>query len=168
MNRWDAFFYKIATAVAEQSLCLNWQVGAVLVRNKRIIATGYNGPPDGVPPCRNRIDTDPAYRKLWEAIDVPWSGTMCPRRVLKLGHGEGRELCPAAHAETNVILNAARMGVCVEGSSMYLSCYIPCKSCLSNIINAGISEIVCTSLGTHDDLTQWILTFSRLRIRTYE
>lgn len=169
MNRWDSFFFKVAAAAAEQSLCLNRQIGAVLVRNKRIIATGYNGPPEGVPPCINRFDTDPAfakeYRRQQQSDEI--MEELCPRRILGLGHGKGREWCPATHAEVNAVVNAARMGVSSEGASLYLTCGLPCKNCLSVIINSGITEVVCTSFEAHDDLTNWILTFSKLRVRTY-
>jgi dCMP deaminase len=170
MTRWDAYFRKIAEASAEQSLCLNRKIGAVVVRNKRIIAAGYNGPPEGVPPCADRFNTDGAfakeYRRQQAADEIAEEG--CPRRILGLGHGKGREWCPATHAEVNAIVNAARMGVSTEGAQMYLTCGLPCKNCLSTVINAGISEIICTSYDAHDDLTHWILLFAKLRIRTYE
>jgi dCMP deaminase len=165
MNRWDVFFYKIANAAAEQSLCLNRKIGAVLVRNKRIIATGYNGPPEGIPPCSIRPKTDPRFAAV---VDMIWTGEECPRRAIGLTHGEGREWCPATHAEVNAVVNAARQGVSSEGASLYLTCGLPCKNCLSVIINAGIAEVVCTSYEEHDVLTKWILTFSKLKIRTYE
>jgi dCMP deaminase len=165
MSRWDSFFLRIAEAAAMQSLCLNRQIGAVLVRDKRIISTGYNGPPEGVPECSRRPDTDPLYEVALGLEE--WSGEVCPRRVLGQGHGEGREWCPATHAEVNAIINAARMGVSSAGATLYLTCGVPCKNCLSSIINAGIIEVVCTSFVHHDKLTSWILTFSKLRIRTY-
>jgi len=166
MNRWDSFFLRISLDVAEQSLCLNRQIGAVIVKDKRIISTGYNGPPEGVPPCADRAKTDPRFAKKAN-LEVMQLGE-CPRRLLGLGHGAGREWCPATHAEVNAIVNAARQGVPTMGATMYLTCGLPCKNCLSTVINAGIAEIVCTSFAAHDDLTNWILTFSKLRVRTYE
>jgi dCMP deaminase len=172
MKRWDAFFLRIAEAVAIQSLCLNRQIGAVLARGKRIISTGYNGPPEGIPPCVDRLQTHPAYNKVYkqDATNYIPVGPLpfCPRRCLNLGHGEGREWCPAVHAEVNAIANAARLGLRTKGSTLYLTCGIPCKNCLGVIINSGVDEVVCTSLDAHDDLTHWLLSFPTLRIRTYE
>ena len=165
MNRWDQHFLRIAIEVSAQSHCLNRQIGAVIVRDKRIISTGYNGPPEGVPPCEYRPDVHPAFAAALG--DTPWTGELCPRRVLGQGHGAGREWCPATHAEVNAVVNAARVGVPTKEATLYLTCGLPCKNCLSVVINAGIAEIVCTSFEAHDGLTQWILTFSRLRIRTY-
>ena len=165
--RWDKFFLRIAETVAEQSLCLNRRIGAVLVRQKRIIATGYNGPPEGITSCRTRPEGDLVFSKASGLLP----GTIleeCPRRYLGLGHGEGRQWCPATHAEVNAIVNSARVGVSCAGAVMYLTCGVPCKNCFSVILNAGIREIVCTSMKVHDELTPWLLANSTITIRTYQ
>lgn len=77
-------------------------------------------------------------------------------------------MCMASHAEVNIINNAARFGVSTEGASMYLSCGVPCKSCLGEIINAGISEVVVINFDLHDEISETILKHSSLRIRRYE
>lgn len=162
----DDFFLRMAILVAQRSKCLNRQIGGVLVRDQRIIATGYNGPPTGIPHCSTRPATHEEYAA--RLGDVEWTGTVCPRRVIGQGHGEGREWCPAIHAEANIIINAARMGVATAGATIYLSCGTPCKNCLGVLINAGIAEVVVTSFDVHDDLSNWLLKRSSLRLRTYD
>ena len=116
---WDEFFFVIARQVSEQSTCLRRQYGCVLVRDKTIISTGFNGAPRGCVHC----------------IDIG-----CAREDCK--SGEHPELCRAAHAEQNAIANAARIGVCVMGAELYLSPPdISCPLCAKIIINAGISVI---------------------------
>jgi dCMP deaminase len=134
-TNWDQYFLNICQAVAENSKCLSRKLGAVLVRHNSIVATGYNGPARGVAHC---TDT-------------------CPRRKAGYPSGEGLHLCPATHAEANCIANAARLGVCTEGCTLYLNWLTPCKDCLSLLINAGIDEIVTSSTGTYDYLTGKIL-----------
>jgi len=167
MNRWDTFFKDIVDRVAKQSLCLNKQFGAVLVVDKRIIATGYNGPPEGIPACAQRLETDPAYAALFNEKGAAWNFTTCPRYAIGMGHGEGREMCPAAHAEANAIVNAAREGISCKGATMYVNKYIPCKNCLSLIMNSGVKEIVVETWQTHNEIVPWMLLFSKLKIRNY-
>lgn len=169
-KRWDNRMLKICEQVSGWSNCLSRKVGAVLVIDKTIIATGYNGPPRGIPHCGpDRMKKDVMLNKLSRDKTFRTTGndSMCPRQRLGYQSGQGLELCPAAHAEANSIVNAARTGVCVKNSTMYMNCGIPCKECLKLIINAGISEIVCISMKTYDNLTDFLVNNTKLKIRTY-
>ncbi len=118
---WDDYFMEIAHVAAKRSTCLRRQVGAVIVRENRILATGYNGAPKGVPHC---LDTG------------------CRREELKIPSGQRHELCTAVHAEQNAIIQAAVHGVSIDGATMYTTTQ-PCVLCAKMIINAGIKRIVC-------------------------
>lgn len=116
---WDEFFFDLAKQVSTRSTCLRRQYGCVLVKDKTILSTGFNGAPRGYPHC----------------IDLG-----CAREGYE--SGEHHELCRATHAEQNTIANAARIGVCVMGSELYL--YppdIPCPLCAKILINAGVKAI---------------------------
>jgi len=117
---WDEYFMTIAHQVATRSTCVRRKVGAVLVRDKRILATGYNGPPSGLPHC----------------IDVG-----CLREKLKVPSGQRHELCRGLHAEQNAIIQAAIHGVSVKGAVLYCTHY-PCSLCAKMLINAGITRVV--------------------------
>jgi len=130
---WDLYFYNICVAVASKSRCLSRQIGAIIVYDNSVVATGYNGPPRGVSHC----------------------GPECPRKLAGFPSGEGLHLCPAAHAEANCIVNAARLGVSVVGSTIYMNCPIPCTECSKLIINAGISEVVVVDASFYS--TNWEL-----------
>jgi dCMP deaminase len=117
---WDQYFMKAAKLVAERSSCLRRNVGAVLVKDKQILATGYNGAPSGIEHCEV---------------------TGCLRQELNVPSGQRHEICRGLHAEQNVILQAARHGVSVKGSLLYIT-HTPCSICAKMIINAGITEIV--------------------------
>jgi len=159
IEEWDIYFMSMARKVKEKSSCLSRQIGAVLVRNKSIISTGYNGPARGVPHCENRNKD---------------KTKICPRRILGFKSGEGLEMCPAVHAEENCIVGAAKIGVCTEGSILYCDCGVPCKNCLSVLINAGVSEIVFNSLNTtgnfdgifYDEISSFIAKGSKIKIRS--
>ena len=131
---WDEYFMDLCRVISKHSKCKSRKLGAVLVREKAIVATGFNGPAHGVGHC----------------------GEECPRRTLGYKSGEGLEYCIAAHAETNCIASAARNGVCTEGCALYLNWFTPCKDCLSLIINAGIVEVVCTESGFYDTMSRKI------------
>lgn len=109
----------IAQLVATRSTCLRRKVGAVLVKNKRILATGYNGAPMGVRHCEE---------------------TGCLRERLEVGPGERHELCRGLHAEQNVIIQAAYYGVVTKGTTLY-STHLPCIICSKMLINAGVETI---------------------------
>ena len=117
---WHEYFMGIARLAATRSTCLRRQVGAVIVKDKKILATGYNGAPAGLKHC----------------LDIG-----CLRDKLKIPSGERHELCRATHAEQNAIVQAALFGVSINGSTMY-STTQPCVLCTKLIINAGIKKIV--------------------------
>lgn len=116
---WPEYFMKIAHIVAERSTCLRRKVGAVAVKDRRILATGYNGAPSGLAHC----------------LDIG-----CLREKLKVPSGERHELCRALHAEQNVIVQAARHGINIEGSTIYCTTQ-PCLICTKMLINVGVREI---------------------------
>lgn len=116
---WEEYFMDIACLVARRSTCLRRQVGAIVVRDKRILATGYNGAPTGLPHC----------------LDIG-----CLREELQIPSGERHELCRGLHAEQNVIIQAAYHGVCIAGGTLYCT-NLPCAICSKMLINAGIEEI---------------------------
>jgi len=117
---WDEYFLQLARQAATRSTCLRRQVGAVLVRDKRVLATGYNGAPRGVRHC----------------LEVG-----CLRDQLGIPSGERQELCRAIHAEQNAIIQAAVHGVAIEGATLYTTLQ-PCILCAKMLINVGVTEIV--------------------------
>ncbi|GAB4219529.1 MAG: cytidine/deoxycytidylate deaminase family protein [Candidatus Microgenomates bacterium] len=122
---WDEYFLKIAEVVRSRADCLRRQVGAVIVKDKRILATGYNGTSHGVKNC-----TDGGCQRC------------LLRHQGKLKSGEKEESCICLHAEQNAIIQAAYLGVSTKNSEMYITSN-PCSSCAKMIINAGIKRVVC-------------------------
>ncbi|MFW6149305.1 MAG: deoxycytidylate deaminase [Atribacterota bacterium] len=116
---WDQYFMKIAELVASRSTCLRRNVGAVIVKERRILATGYNGVPRGLVHCEERG---------------------CLREELNISSGEHQELCRGLHAEQNAIIQAAMYGISIQGSYIYCTNQ-PCITCAKMIINAGITRI---------------------------
>jgi len=117
---WDEYFLEMAKLVSRRSTCLRRQVGSVIVKDKRILATGYNGAPSGLEHC----------------LDIG-----CMREKLGIPSGQRHELCRALHAEQNAIIQAAVYGAPLKGSVLYLTNQ-PCIICAKMIINAGIKEVV--------------------------
>lgn len=117
---WEEYFMDIARLVARRSTCLRRQVGAVLVKDKNILATGYNGTPSGITHCAE---------------------TGCLREQLKVPSGERHELCRGLHAEQNAIIQAARHGVNIADATLYCT-NSPCIICTKMLINAGIRRVV--------------------------
>ena len=145
MNRrpsWDEYFMDMAVLTAKRSTCLRRQVGAVIVKDKHIIATGYNGAPRGVPHCDEKGG--------------------CLRQQLNVPSGERHELCRALHAEQNAIIQAATLGQSIEGGTIYVTNQ-PCVICAKMIINAGIRRIVVKE-GYPDELAVEILREAGLSI----
>ncbi|MBQ1352866.1 MAG: dCMP deaminase family protein [Firmicutes bacterium] len=118
---WDEYFMKMAELAATRSTCLRRQVGAVIVQDRHVIATGYNGAPKGVPHCSEKGG--------------------CLREQMGIPSGERHELCRALHAEQNAIIQAATLAQSIEGATMYITNQ-PCIICAKMIINAGIERIV--------------------------
>jgi dCMP deaminase len=120
---WDEYFLEIARLVKSRSTCLRRQVGAVFVRDKRLLATGYNGAPSGLKHCEE---------------------AGCIRDREGVPSGERHELCRGIHAEQNAMLQAAQHGVGLSGSILYCTNQ-PCVLCAKMLINAGIKRIVTLS-----------------------
>lgn len=117
---WDTYFMRITKLVATRSSCLRRSVGAVLVKDKRILATGYNGAPAGMAHCEE---------------------AGCLRDQLHIPSGERHELCRGLHAEQNAIIQAARQGTEIKDSTLYCTT-APCSLCAKMLINAGVTRIV--------------------------
>lgn len=117
---WDHYFMKIAQLVAERSTCVRRKVGAVIVRDKHILTTGYNGAPKELPHCTQ---------------------IGCLREELGIPSGERVEICRGIHAEQNALVQAARFGISLEGGTLYSSTQ-PCVTCAKLLINAGIVKIL--------------------------
>lgn len=158
---WDSYFHNICEAVASKSPCLSRQIGAILVRDKSIISTGYNGPPRGYPHCG---EVPPRTMTGISASDFQ----ICPRRLKGYASGEGLDECPAAHAEANCIANAARIGASTVGSTLYMNCIIPCKDCSALLINAGIVEVVVDSIQAYHALGVSMLRETNMKVRTFK
>lgn len=116
---WESYFMQIAHLVATRATCPRRSVGAVIVRDRRILATGYNGAPRGLPHC-----PEGGHEHEW------------PTGCLRAGH-----CIRALHAEQNALLQAAMIGTPCEGSSIYVTCQ-PCNTCAKMIINAGIERVI--------------------------
>ena len=138
---WDEYFMSIADQVATRSTCLRRQIGAVIVKDKRMLATGYNGAPTGLPHC----------------VDIG-----CLRQQLGIPSGTRHELCRAIHAEQNAIVQAAKYGISIEGGTIYTTAY-PCVMCAKMIINAGLTRIVYRD-SYPDDLSTELLKESGIEM----
>ena len=122
-TKWDHRFMEMTDTISGWASCYqkNRKMGAVIVRDKRILTTGYNGAPQGIKPCVERGE--------------------CLRRKLGIPSGTRAEVCYAVHAEQNALIQAARMGVSVYGATMYVT-YSPCIICTRLLINAGIVRVI--------------------------
>jgi len=132
---WDEYFSNIAREVSKRSTCLRRHVGAILVLEKRILSTGYNGAPRGVEHCEVRG---------------------CLRALHGVPSGERHELCRGLHGEMNALIQAASHGIRVEGSTLYSTTF-PCSLCAKMLINGGIRRIVAQS-DYADPLSKELLT----------
>ena len=174
---WDNYFLSICKTVAKNSKCLSRKIGSIIVKDKSILSTGYNGPPRGVPHCSERYSTTPVVdimlinalkNKFGENMDFNSFVDTCPRQVLEFKSGKGLEFCIAGHAERNALINASREGIKVKGASLYLDTGIPCKDCLIEIINAGIIEIICVEMVYYDEISRFLVKNSDIKMRTFE
>ena len=150
---WDVYFLKIAKEVSEKSHCLSRKIGAVLVKDKAIISTGYNGPARGVKHCNARstrfYNEINRFPKDENHSDEYILGE-CPRKAMGYKSGEGLHLCQAGHAERNALIQAGRNGVSTLDTTLYAACPLPCKSCNIEIINSGVKKIVCFTGDDYD------------------
>jgi dCMP deaminase len=121
---WEEYFMQIARVAGSRSTCLRRHVGAVLVKNRQILATGYNGAPRGAAHCADRG---------------------CLREELGIPAGERHELCRGLHAEQNAIIQAAYHGVGIEGAELYCT-HQPCVVCAKMLVNAGIAAVYFAGL----------------------
>jgi dCMP deaminase len=142
---WDQYFIDITHLVSTRSTCLRRQVGALLVKNRNILATGYNGTPSGIRHCEE---------------------TGCLRERLQVPSGERHELCRGLHAEQNAIIQAARHGVNIDGSTLYCTT-MPCIICTKMLINAGIRRIVYDE-GYADELAREMVEESGIETVRFE
>jgi dCMP deaminase len=142
---WEEYFMEIARLVARRSTCLRRQVGAVVVKEKNILATGYNGTPSGITHC--------------EVVG-------CLRQKLNVPSGERHELCRGLHAEQNAIIQAAKHGTNIADSTLYCT-NSPCIICSKMLINAGVRRIVYLE-GYPDALSLEMLAESGIEVRTFE
>ena len=120
---WDSYFMKIAEDVSTRSTCIRRQVGAVIVKDKRMLTTGYNGVPTGITHCTEQT---------------------CLRTKYNVPSGERHELCRGLHAEQNAIIQAALHGVSVKGAKIYVT-HKPCSICTKMLINSGIDTFIFRS-----------------------
>ena len=141
---YDEYFMEMAKVVSKRSTCLRRKVGAILVKDKHILSTGYNGAPKGLKHC---------------------SEIGCLREVQNVPSGERHELCRGLHAEQNAIIQAAVFGISIKNSVLYCT-NTPCVVCVKMLINAGVTEIVFS--GEYpDNLAKKMLNESEVKIRNY-
>jgi dCMP deaminase len=141
----DEYFMKMAHLVKERATCTRRKVGAVIVKNKHILSTGYNGNPKGLKHC--------------DEIG-------CLRTKLEVPSGERHELCTGVHAEQNAIIQAASFGTSIKDSVLYCT-NTPCSVCAKMIINAGITEVILDS-EYPDKLAMKVLNDSQVKVRKIE
>lgn len=167
----DTIFLEMCNLVSNNSKCLSRKVGSVLVKDGAVISTGYNGPPRNIPHCWERYIIDPTLRKKMEEIgkdpDDPENHKICPRYVMNFKSGEGLGWCVAGHGERNSLINAARLGISTDGTTMYMSCATPCSPCLIEIINAGVVEIVTNGTFFYDESAEYLIKNCDLIVRRY-
>ena len=139
---WDTYFLSIAKLVSTRSTCLRRKVGAVIVKDKRILTTGYNGAPAGLPHCQE---------------------VGCLREKLNIPSGERHELCRGLHAEQNAIIQAAIYGISIKDAILY-STHFPCSLCVKMLINAGIKKIIYEE-GYPDELAEKLIKEANIEIK---
>ena len=142
---WEEYFMDITHLVAKRSTCLRRQVGAILVKDKKILATGYNGAP----------------ARLEHCLEIG-----CLREQQSVPSGERHELCRGLHGEQNAIIQAAYHGVAIRGATLYCTNH-PCVICSKMLINAGIERIVYEE-GYADDLAARMLKESGIKVERFK
>jgi dCMP deaminase len=141
----DTYFMSMAELVATRSTCLRRHVGAVIVKEKRVLTTGYNGAPRGLRHCEE---------------------VGCVRQQNHIESGTRHELCRGVHAEQNAVIQGAYFGVSIKGASVYTTNF-PCVLCAKIMLNAGIEEIVYLD-NYVDELSKTILDEAGILVRRYE
>ena len=140
---WDNYFMNIAKLASSRSSCISRQVGVVIVKDKHVISTGYNGPASGVKHCGE-------------------IGGCIRRAQPDYVSGSHLDLCPASHAEQNAIAFAARYGLSTEGTTLYVTDF-PCKNCINSIVNAGIKKVIYAG-NYNAELTKRIIKESGIEV----
>ena len=160
-------YMRLAKFIGEdQPVCFSRHIGAVITNAEgtRVLGCGYNGPPRGVPHC----DTSEFLKnyfmpRLDECDFIAKCKGICPRRLIKANSGERMDLCPAQHAETNAIINAA----CdLTGAHLFCWCPVPCVNCSGAIIQAGIAAVHCLET-IYDDRSLWLLEKGGVTLHQY-
>ena len=148
MDKWDVRFMQMASVIAGWASCYkaNRKIGCVIVKNKRIMTTGYNSAPAGVKTCVERGE--------------------CLREKLGIASGTKHEICYATHAEQNAIIQAAKLGVSIDGATLYCT-HQPCTICSKMIINAGIKKIIYKE-GYPDDFALELINEAGIEIVKYQ
>ena len=146
-TKWDKRFIELAWTIGSWSSCYqeNRHIGAVIVKNKRILTTGYNGAPAGIKSCTEKGE--------------------CMRRKLNIPSGTRHELCYAIHAEQNAIIQAAKLGISIEGATMYCT-HQPCVICAKMIVNSGITRVVYGE-GYPDEFSMQMFTEAGVLVECY-
>ncbi len=147
-DKWDSRFMQMAKLVATWSSCYkdDRQIGAIVVRNKRILTTGYNGAPSGVTSCKERQE--------------------CIRIKRGIKSGTMQEVCYAVHAEQNAIIQAAKLGISLQDATMYCT-HQPCSICAKMIINSGIQRVVFEQ-GYPDEFSMQMFGEAGIKVEKYE
>ena len=148
MDKWDARFMELADTISGWASCYkpDRKIGAVIVRNKRIVTTGYNGAPAGIRTCVERGE--------------------CLRQKLGIESGTRAELCYAVHAEQNAIIQAAKLGSAIDGATLYCT-HQPCVLCAKMIVNSGIRRVVYQE-GYPDDFALEMFREGGVELERYE
>ena len=142
---WDEYFMTLANEVATRTTCLRRAVGAIIVKDRRILAPGYNGVPTGLAHCAE---------------------TGCLRQQRGVPSGQRHEICRGLHAEQNAIIQAARYGINITGASIYITTQ-PCVVCAKMLINADIEEIIYAN-PYPDELAMSMLSEAGIKLRVYD
>ncbi len=147
-DKWDHRFMQMAHVIASWASCYQPErkIGAVIVKDKRIMTTGYNGAPAGIKTCVERGE--------------------CLRRKMNIPSGQRQEFCYAVHAEQNAIVQAAKLGISIEDATLYCT-HQPCVMCTKILINAGIRRVVYQH-GYPDDFSLEILGESGVLVERYQ
>ena len=148
MDKWDQRFMQMAYTIAGWSSCFRAgrSIGCVIVKDKRIMTTGYNGAPAGIKTCRDKGE--------------------CLRDKLGIPSGTRMETCYAVHAEQNAIVQAAKLGVSIDGATLYCT-HQPCSMCCKMIINSGIKRVIYKE-GYPDPFTLELFAEAGVKLERYE
>ena len=148
MDKWDVRFMEVAALISSWASCYqeDRKIGAVIVKNKRILTTGYNGAPAGIKTCVERGE--------------------CLRKKQGIASGTRQELCYAIHAEQNAIIQAAKLGISIQDATLYCT-HQPCVICAKMIVNAGISRVVYRE-GYPDEFAREMLEEGKVALERFE